>query len=156
MEDIHDNNNNNYYNHMNIKSFNYLDFSFLEFHLYYSNNIIQSYDMEKLYIKKIQYKLKEKNKTIKHSLSIIASNDKNYQFLVNKREYKTDYSIKLSKLKALFNHIFKKDIGTSKFKIEFILPITFYLTNTLKIEQEEANIFDMENTYEEIVLLMMI
>jgi hypothetical protein len=104
--------------------------------------------METLYIKKIQYKLKEKNKIIKHSLSIITSNDKNYKFLVNKGEYKTDYNIKLSKLKTLFNHIFIKDIDTSKLKIEFIVPITFYLTNTIKIEQEEANIFDMENIYE--------
>jgi hypothetical protein len=147
IEDMHDDNN-YYYNQMNMKSFNYLDFSFLEFHLYYNNNIIQSYDMETLYIKKIQYKLKEKNKIIKHSLSIITSNDKNYKFLVNKGEYKTDYNIKLSKLKTLFNHIFLKDIETSKFKMEYIIPITFYLTNNIKIEQEEANIFDMENIYE--------
>ena len=148
IEDISDDNNNNYYNQMNMKSFNFLDFSFLEFHPYYNNNIIISYDIEKLYTKKIQYQLKEKNKIKKHSLSIIASNDKNYKFIVNKGEYKTDYNIKLSKLKILFNHIFIKDIDTSKFKIEFIVPILFYLTNTIKIEQEEENIFGMENIYE--------
>jgi len=145
-EDIFDDN--NHYNQMNMKSFNYLDFSLLEFHPYYNNNIIHSYEEEKLYIRKIQYKLKEKNKIIKHSLSIITSNDKNYKFIVNKGEYKADYNIKISKLKILFNHIFAKDIQASKLKIEFIVPIVFYLTNTIKIEQEDANIFYMENIYE--------
>ena len=50
----------------------------------------------------------------------------------------------MSKLKILFNHIFIKDIDTSKFKIEFIVPILFYLTNTIKIEQEEEKLIRMK------------
>ena len=133
---------------LNHESFNYLDLSSLEFPRYYIKKIIQSYEMEKLSIKSIQYKYNINNMILKHILSIKASNEKKYNFIIKKDQYKYDNNIKLSILKILFNYIFNKDNYISKSKIFVKVPIIFYLTNNIKIEEEIKNSFDMEEIYD--------
>ena len=138
---------NNIYAELKYEELTHLDLNSLEFIGYYNNNIIQSYEIEeeKLHIKNMGYEYTlNNNNIINLNLLLTASNDKKYNFLVKQKQYKNDINVKLSFLKNLLNQIYLKDTNVSKSKLFFILPISFYLSNTIKIEQVLNNNINME------------
>ena len=114
----------------------------------YSNKITEPNDENNIKISRIDSEYSKSYTFLNKRLLIRGTNDKIYNFTLEKENYFNSSEIKFLQMQTLLNYTFAKDKIAYQLKVKFNVLIKYFLNNVYKIVQEEINQYYMNNVYE--------
>ena len=125
-------------------------FEDLEIPGYFANKFIEPNSDNKIYISRIESEFNCKTvNLISKKLIIRGTNEKIYNFMIqNSKPSDFEQEHRLLQIMALFNFCFIGNKDSYKRNIKFNLPIKYYITNNIRLIQEENAQYYFNEIYE--------
>jgi hypothetical protein len=135
-------------NVVNCKLYN-TKFDDVEIPGYFANKLTEPIQESKIFINRIESEFCFKFINYSHKkLLIRGSNDKLYNFSIVFDLHKDYSENKMMQLESILNSLFVTNKDTYKSNVKFNIPIKYYITNNIKLVQEDANQYYMNEVFE--------
>jgi hypothetical protein len=135
-------------NIVNCKLYN-TKFDDVEIPGFFAHKLAEPLSDNKVYISRIESEFCFKFINYSHKkLLIRGSNEKLYNFSIVFDHHKDSSEGKLIQLETVMNSLFASNKDTYRSNVKFNIPIKYYITNNIKLIQEDANQYYMNEVFE--------